>query len=141
MRTGTHIWLARERSGTFSGRLQPKFRSVVSLLTPTCRPSQFNELQHKYTDRLRCRRLAVVLPTTMPSSQWYTTAAKNTGLNLWDNFTLFFQVTFTVIWDTTLTLYNLITPNKRVTATTWPEYIPRKETDSRSPCPALNALA
>jgi len=76
----------------------------------------------------------------MPSS-WYTTAAKNTGLNLWDSFAHFFQVTFTIIWDTGLTLYNLITPNKRAVPTTWPEYVPRKETDSRSPCPAFNALA
>jgi hypothetical protein len=54
-------------------------------------------------------------------------------------------------WDTLLTLLNLILPNKPVGKVTpkghpgfggeWPEYVPRKEGDSRCSCPALNAMA
>lgn len=54
-------------------------------------------------------------------------------------------------WDVVLTLYNLVTPNlaegtivpvgKPGAGGTWPEFMPPKDGDSRSPCPALNALA
>jgi len=54
-------------------------------------------------------------------------------------------------WDALLALANLISPNKPVGKITpeghpgfggkWPEYVPRKEGDSRCSCPALNAMA
>ncbi|KIM77856.1 hypothetical protein PILCRDRAFT_825071 [Piloderma croceum F 1598] len=54
-------------------------------------------------------------------------------------------------WDTVLTLFNLILPNKAVGKITpkghpgfggkWPEYVRRKDGDSRCSCPALNAMA
>ncbi|KAJ7282306.1 Chloroperoxidase [Mycena rebaudengoi] len=58
-------------------------------------------------------------------------------------------------YDFFLTLFNLVAPKRRVGSVTphgtpgaggnlggkWPEFIPPKEGDKRSPCPALNALA
>ncbi|KAJ7481266.1 Chloroperoxidase [Mycena galericulata] len=54
-------------------------------------------------------------------------------------------------YDFFLTLVNLITPKRHIGNVTphgipgaggkWPEFIPPKEGDKRSPCPALNALA
>jgi len=54
-------------------------------------------------------------------------------------------------WDALLTVYNLVTPNLPEGAVIqagqpgekgkWPPYVPPKETDSRSACPALNAMA
>jgi Peroxidase, family 2 len=54
-------------------------------------------------------------------------------------------------WDALLTVYNLLTPNLAEGKVVpegqagyggkWPEYIPPTETDSRSACPALNAMA
>jgi hypothetical protein len=56
-----------------------------------------------------------------------------------------------VSWDLSLTLINLVIPNRAVGKVTpeghpgfggnWPEYIPPKEGDSRCSCPALNAMA
>ncbi|KAJ7291804.1 Chloroperoxidase [Mycena rebaudengoi] len=53
-------------------------------------------------------------------------------------------------WDGWLTLFNLITPKKKAGSVVphgspgaggkWPQYVPPKEGDSRSACPALNAL-
>ncbi|KAG6836277.1 hypothetical protein H0H93_009549 [Arthromyces matolae] len=55
------------------------------------------------------------------------------------------------VWDLSLTLLNLVTPNRKVGKVTpagcsgeggkWPEFIPPKEGDSRCSCPALNAMA
>jgi len=54
-------------------------------------------------------------------------------------------------WDAVLTLYNLVTPNLAEGTIVpaghpgaggkWPEYSPPKDGDSRSACPALNAMA
>ena len=49
-------------------------------------------------------------------------------------------------WDLLLAICNLVLPNKPVAGHPenggkWPEYVPRKEGDSRCSCPALNALA
>ncbi|KAF8957521.1 Chloroperoxidase [Flammula alnicola] len=54
-------------------------------------------------------------------------------------------------WDIGLTLYNLLTPSRKIGHVTpaghpgaegkWPEYVPPKDGDSRCSCPALNALA
>ncbi|KAK7062495.1 putative sterigmatocystin biosynthesis peroxidase stcC [Favolaschia claudopus] len=54
-------------------------------------------------------------------------------------------------WDALLAVLNLITPKKKIGGVVpkgcpgeggkWPEWIPPKEGDSRSACPALNALA
>ncbi|KAJ7035935.1 Chloroperoxidase [Mycena alexandri] len=54
-------------------------------------------------------------------------------------------------WDVCLTLLNLLTPNKKVGSVVphgspgaggkWPEFVPPREGDSRSCCPALNAMA
>jgi hypothetical protein len=56
-----------------------------------------------------------------------------------------------LIWDIYLTLINLVAPNRRPGCVIpkghpgaggkWPEYMAPKEGDSRSPCPALNAMA
>ncbi|KAF8576036.1 heme-thiolate peroxidase [Ramaria rubella] len=71
---------------------------------------------------------------------WISSAARNLGSGFWDTVSHFFGVAGTIFWDTGLSLINLITPKKRLLATQWPEYIPPTKTDSRSPCPALNAL-
>lgn len=54
-------------------------------------------------------------------------------------------------WDAFLALYNFVTPNKKVgtivpkgcpgAGGTWPAFVAPKEGDSRSACPALNAMA
>jgi hypothetical protein len=54
-------------------------------------------------------------------------------------------------WDAVLSVANVVLPNKPVGKVTpkghpgfageWPEYVPRKEGDSRCSCPALNAMA
>ena len=54
-------------------------------------------------------------------------------------------------WDISLFLLNLVSFKRKVGKVTlegnpgfggkWPEYIPPTETDSRSACPALNAMA
>ena len=59
--------------------------------------------------------------------------------------------TYIFSWDALLALANLVLPNKPAGKVTpeghpgfggkWPEYIPRKEGDSRCSCPALNAMA
>ncbi|OCB87321.1 chloroperoxidase-like protein [Sanghuangporus baumii] len=58
---------------------------------------------------------------------------------------------FVFSWDFSLFLLNLVSFKRKVGEVTlkgnagyggkWPEYIPPKETDSRSACPALNAMA
>ncbi|KAJ7732777.1 Chloroperoxidase [Mycena maculata] len=55
------------------------------------------------------------------------------------------------VWDAWLALVNLVLPNKKVGTVVphgnpgfegkWPDFVPPKEGDSRSCCPALNALA
>ncbi|KAJ7077234.1 Chloroperoxidase [Mycena epipterygia] len=62
-----------------------------------------------------------------------------------------FQAIYIFTWDAWLTLVNLFTPNQKIgtviphgspgAAGKWPEFVPPKEGDSRSACPALNALA
>jgi len=59
--------------------------------------------------------------------------------------------TYIFSWDALLALANLVLPNRPVGKVTpeghpgfggkWPEYVPRKEGDSRCSCPALNAMA
>lgn len=56
-----------------------------------------------------------------------------------------------VVWDLGLTLFNLLAPLRPANRVVpeghpgaggrWPEYIAPKEGDSRSACPALNAMA
>jgi hypothetical protein len=58
---------------------------------------------------------------------------------------------FVFIWDATLFMLNLVTPKLKPGHVvpegaagyhgTWPDYVPPKESDSRSACPMLNALA
>jgi Peroxidase, family 2 len=60
-------------------------------------------------------------------------------------------IVFLFSWDISLVLINLITCNRKVGKVTpkgqpgaggvWPEYIPPQPGDSRSSCPALNAMA
>ncbi|KIJ49266.1 hypothetical protein M422DRAFT_28206 [Sphaerobolus stellatus SS14] len=61
---------------------------------------------------------------------------------LWGLLTNTLGTSFTIIWDTSLELLNLITPNKKAIHATgiWGEYVPPIDTDSRSACPGLNAL-
>lgn len=59
--------------------------------------------------------------------------------------------TAVLIWDLGLTIFNVVVPNlppQNVVPEgslgargVWPEYIPPSEGDSRSCCPALNAMA
>ncbi|KAJ6603250.1 Chloroperoxidase [Mycena vulgaris] len=61
------------------------------------------------------------------------------------------QNIYIFIWDALLTIFNLLTPNLKVGSVVphgspgadgkWPDFVPPKEGDSRSACPALNALA
>jgi len=54
-------------------------------------------------------------------------------------------------WDVSLTVVNVLTPSRRVghvisegcpgAGGKWPEFIAPREGDSRSACPALNAMA
>jgi len=63
----------------------------------------------------------------------------------------FFQNVYLLIWDISLTFFNLVTPNRKIghvvpeghpgAGGKWPEFVPPKEGDSRSACPALNAMA
>jgi len=63
----------------------------------------------------------------------------------------FFTNIYIGLWDISLTLFNLVTPKRPVgkvipegspgAGGKWPEFIAPKEGDSRSACPALNALA
>ncbi|KAJ7148755.1 Chloroperoxidase [Mycena crocata] len=62
-----------------------------------------------------------------------------------------FQNLYILIWDVGLTLINLVAPKKKIGSVVpqglpgaggkWPQFVPPKESDSRSCCPALNALA
>jgi len=62
-----------------------------------------------------------------------------------------FQDIYILTWDAWLTLLNLVTPKKKIGSVVpegspgaggkWPEFVAPKEGDSRSCCPALNALA
>ncbi|KAF8498913.1 Chloroperoxidase [Hysterangium stoloniferum] len=70
---------------------------------------------------------------------WIATAAQNIGGGVGDTLSGFGTSVLIYLWDTGLTLLNLITP-KKSTEVLWPEYVPREPSDSRSPCPALNAL-
>ncbi|KAK7049805.1 hypothetical protein VNI00_005235 [Paramarasmius palmivorus] len=63
----------------------------------------------------------------------------------------FFQSIGVYTWDLYLVVVNTVTPSKKTGSVVpeghpgfqgrWPEYIPPKEGDSRSACPALNAMA
>jgi len=65
-------------------------------------------------------------------------------------FGTFFSLNSFLLWDIGLTFVNLVTPKKKVGHVypdgkpghkgLWPEYVAPKEGDSRSSCPALNAL-
>jgi Peroxidase, family 2 len=62
-----------------------------------------------------------------------------------------FQTGGVFAWDVSLTLLNLVLPNRKVghvvpeghpgAGGVWPEYIAPKEGDSRCSCPVLNAMA
>jgi hypothetical protein len=63
----------------------------------------------------------------------------------------FFNNAYVFTWDAMLELSNQVLPKRKVGqvvieghagfAGKWPEFIPPKDGDSRSACPALNALA
>jgi hypothetical protein len=62
-----------------------------------------------------------------------------------------FDYLFILIWDVFLVGYNLLVPKRARGCVipegkpghrgAWPPYVPPKQGDSRSPCPALNAMA
>jgi len=62
-----------------------------------------------------------------------------------------FQTAAVFVWDFSLTLLNLVTPNRKIghvvpeghpgAGRVWPEYVAPKEGDSRCSCPVLNAMA
>lgn len=80
-----------------------------------------------------------------------TTATTRLGMGLVNHVSSVVLLTLVIIWDLGLTLCNTFTsllPEGRVVPEgrpgaqgLWPEFIPPEETDSRSPCPALNAMA
>jgi hypothetical protein len=63
----------------------------------------------------------------------------------------FFIKIFVLFWDLALFILNFFTPSRKAGriipphapghGLTWPAYIPPKDSDSRSACPMLNALA
>lgn len=65
-------------------------------------------------------------------------------------FKIFHDIAF-FTWDVSLSVINLVTPNRREGHVTpkghlgfeghWPEFVPPAEGDSRCSCPALNAMA
>jgi hypothetical protein len=71
--------------------------------------------------------------------------------DLWAKLESAKTLAITLIWDIGLTVINLVTPNHKPGTVIppgkpghngiWPTYEPPKPTDSRSPCPALNAMA
>ncbi|GJJ12887.1 hypothetical protein Clacol_007133 [Clathrus columnatus] len=71
---------------------------------------------------------------------WILLALRNIGGSTGGTFASIFSTLGLFTWDTILTLINPILPRKRQIALTWNEYVPPTPTDSRSPCPALNAL-
>jgi hypothetical protein len=56
-----------------------------------------------------------------------------------------------IVWDVSLTVINIVTPSRHVGSVIaqgcpgagghWPAFMPPEEGDSRSACPALNAMA
>ena len=66
-------------------------------------------------------------------------------------FSVLATASLVIAWDSVLSLLNLFTPKREVGKVVlpgnpgcggkWPKYIPPKDTDSRSACPALNTLA
>lgn len=70
---------------------------------------------------------------------------------LWDNITYPFRFGAVILWDNSLAVANLLAPKKPEGQVVdagkpghggrWPAYQPPQPSDSRSPCPALNAMA
>jgi len=71
---------------------------------------------------------------------WISLAFRNIAGSTGGTIASIFSTLGLFTWDTILTLINPLLPRKRQIALTWNEYVPPKPTDSRSPCPALNAL-
>ncbi|KAF8523795.1 heme-thiolate peroxidase [Hysterangium stoloniferum] len=76
----------------------------------------------------------------MPFS-WFYTAAIFLGKSLWGTLAYAFIFVSRFFWDNLLTLLNTFTPRKSITAPLWPDFVARSDTDSRGPCPGLNALS
>jgi len=72
---------------------------------------------------------------------WIVTATKTVTSGFVGTIGSIFSFLFTFSWDSGLTFLNLITPKRRKIEVVWPEFVPRKDTDSRSPCPFINTLA
>jgi hypothetical protein len=70
---------------------------------------------------------------------------------VWDSVVYQANLLSTVAWDTGLAVYNLVAPDlpkgsviapgKPGHAGKWPEFHPPRDGDSRSPCPAMNAMS
>ncbi|GJJ12888.1 hypothetical protein Clacol_007134 [Clathrus columnatus] len=71
---------------------------------------------------------------------WFVNAIFNISIPIARGIIGFFILLWIVLLDLLYTLANLILPRKRQIPAVWNEYIPPMSTDSRSPCPALNAL-
>lgn len=71
--------------------------------------------------------------------------------SIWDKVTYPFTVVSILTWDAGLAVINAVAPKKAEGSVVeagkpghhgqWPPYQPPKATDSRSACPALNAMA
>ncbi|KAF8509525.1 heme-thiolate peroxidase [Hysterangium stoloniferum] len=70
---------------------------------------------------------------------WIVTASRNIAASLWSLLARIGGFILVFVWDTTLFTLNMITPRKQMDAN-WPEFLPPTVQDSRSCCPALNAL-
>ena len=82
---------------------------------------------------------------------WLLTAAKRIFGGIGGFFVHVGDSLYLLAWDNALVLLNLFSFKRKVGKVTlkgcpghggkWPEFIPPKESDSRSCCPALNAMA
>jgi hypothetical protein len=72
-------------------------------------------------------------------------------MGIWSTIVVQYNLASTFVVDAGVTLYNVVTPQLPKGSVIppghpghggqWPEFQPAKEGDSRSPCPALNAMA
>ncbi|OBZ76317.1 putative sterigmatocystin biosynthesis peroxidase stcC [Grifola frondosa] len=93
---------------------------------------------------------SLIDPTTMADS-FLVTAFERILLGLVSSFVDALTNVGVLVWDISLTLYNVVAPNRPANHVVpagypgagglWPQYVAPEEGDSRCSCPALNAMA